>query len=150
MVIFWILINLSVIFDATGDALMKRGKWILSKTFQSLMIACFAGMIILAQYMPFKIITFPVWAQLILMYGLVRIGLFNAIWGIVAFKIKHWNWYYLGKTSLWDRSLEWIINDSWFARKFQPTEKFVLGWFYVISWFFSIGVLIQGFYIIHE
>ena len=144
MIIFWILLNLAVIFDAIGDALIKRKIWIWSKTFQLLMIFSFAGMIVLAQYMPFKIITFHVWARFILMYGLIRVGLFNATWGIVAFKIKNWNWYYIGRTSLWDRMLEWICAKMGFP------EKHFLFLLYSISWIISIGILINGFYLIHD
>jgi hypothetical protein len=138
MILFFILLNLAVIFDAAGDALMKKGKWILSKTFQMLMILSFAGLIILAQYLPFKVIQWPTWLYFVLMYGFIRVGLFNATWGLICVN----RWWYLGNTSLWDKAIRWVITKGGFP------DRHFLFWIYFISWVISIGVLINGFYLI--
>lgn len=145
-VIFWILMNLAVIFDAAGDALAKKGKWILSKTYQTLMILSLSTMIPLSRLLPADLSMWYHWVYLVLMYILIRIGLFNASWGI--FRFRHCYWWYLGDTSLWDKFLVWVICDSWFARTFKPPEKFILGWLYIISWLVSIGILLDLFYVI--
>ena len=147
-IIYWFLMNLANIFDAAGDAVAKRNKWILSKTYQTLMILSYCAMIPLAIFLPPEFITLRCWLYFILMDVLIRIGVFNVTWGL--FRFCYGYWWYLGDTSLWDKFLVWLINDSWVARKLKPPEKFALGWFYVISWVLSIGVLAGVFYLIPE
>ena len=146
--IFWILMNLANIFDSAGDAIGKKGKWILSKTYQMLMILSFCAMIPLTIFLSPEFTRWYYWLYFALMYILIRIGVFNASWGI--FRFKHCYWWYLGDTSLYDRFLVWVISESWFARKFRPYEKFILGTIYIISWVLSLGVLINVFYLIPE
>ena len=142
MILLWILLNLAVIFDAISDALMKNSKWILSKTFQSLTILSIMGIVPLVYYMSGERFVWYDWLYILLMYGLIRVGLFNATWGITRFGVKHWNWYYIGRTSLWDRLLEWVCTKMGFP------EKHFLFWLYFISWLVSIGVLFNRFYIV--
>jgi hypothetical protein len=144
MVYIWILMILTVVFDATGDALMKRNMYVLAKIFQMLMILCFGGMIILAQYWPDKLIMWPWWLYFILMYGFIRVGLFNVIWSLVRFKFKAFYWWYLGETSEYDKVLSWII------LKIKAPVKHFLFWYYLFAFLGSLAVLIQGFYLIHE
>lgn len=142
MILFWGLINLAVIFDAIGDAFFKKQKWFLSKLFQMLMVLSFSAMIVLSYYMPDTVIErWYDWGYIALMYILIRIGLFNAVWGIVKFGYCYW--YYLGKTSLWDKLLNGIIVKTDFP------QKHFLFWIYLISWVMSIGVLTNCFYLIN-
>jgi len=136
---------LVVIFDATGDALMKRNVYILAKTFQMFMILCFGAMIILVQYWPDKLIMWPWWFYLILMYGFIRVGLFNVVWSLVRFKFKAFYWWYLGETSEYDKALIWIIDKL----NLQTHIKHFLFWYYLFAFLGSLAVLMQGFYLIH-
>ncbi len=139
MIFFWILINLAVVFDAIGDALSKKGRWVLSKTFQMLMILSLVAMIPLARLLPDELATWLHWLYFALMYLFVRVGLFNATWGLVCVN----RWWYLGTTSLYDKALSWVIKSSG-----APQTHFLF-WLYLISWVVSIGVLINGFYLIN-
>lgn len=136
MFYIWLAMVIAVICDASGDALMKKGQYILSKTFQMLMILMFGAMIILAQYWPDKLIMWPWWLYLILMYGFIRVGLFNATWGLIRF--GHGYWYYLGDTSLYDKALAWIIKKL----NIEPYTKHFLFWYYLFAFLGSLAVLI--------
>jgi hypothetical protein len=168
MIYFWILLNLAVITNAIMRASCKANKTGLSHVFELLMIVCFAGMIIISQELSFKVTTWPENLYLVLMYILIRIGLFNVVWSLFRFKMTYYNihlfkrkneesyrvnfklprlyWWYIGD-GLYDRILTWIMTDSWFGKAFKPPMQFFLGWLYVISWAMSIGVLTNGFYI---
>jgi hypothetical protein len=139
--IFWILMNLAVIFDAGGDALDKRKKWIVSKIYQIIVILCFASMIYIASRLPQEFKTWQCWVNLGLSYIFIRIGLFNAAWGI--FRFRYCYWWYLGKTSLWDKFLIFIFKSAGNA------IKLFLFLFYLIFWLVSAGVIIDNFYVIH-
>lgn len=150
-IIFWVLINLANFFDAAGDAIGKKRRWILSKTYQMIMVLSICAMIPLARLLPSELTTWQHWFYFALMYMFIRVGIFNATWGLFRWGIvkvtnnrKKIFWWYLGTTSLWDKFLAQIINKGGFP------EKTFLAMLYIISEIISIGILINGFYLIPE
>ena len=141
MILMWFILVCAVVFDAIGDAYVFLGKMFMGKLFQGFMILSFFAAILLAHHMTRGTLGWPGFAYLFLMYVLIRAGLFNPIWAQLALK----KWYYLGRTSYFDKVLIWITNIKWFNGKIIFVKKPFLLIFYSFSFLLSVGVLFQYF-----
>jgi hypothetical protein len=112
-----------------------------AKFFQAAMVASFLGVAIIAHHLPPETLSWPGLAYFVLMYALIRAGLFNPIWGYFGIKL----WYYLGTTSYFDRTLLWITNNIKWKGKIIFVQKPFLIVFYSFSFLLSVAVLFQYF-----
>jgi hypothetical protein len=141
MILIWVILICTVVFDAIGDAYVFVGRMTRGKFFQAMMVASFLGVAIIAHHLPPGILSWPGLAYLVLMYVLIRGGLFNPIWGYFGIRL----WYYLGTTSYFDRMLLWITNNIKWKGKIIFIQQPFLIIVYSFSFLLSVGVLFQYF-----
>ena len=129
---FTLLFIFMVIIDAWGDTIkMRTGNWPgwLSEDFLILSGFIIGGMAIHYD------LSFIELLKLFFGYMLMRMALFGAVWAMCMPSLR---WDYIGRTKWYDRILMWIMHESWFGRKFKPSQKMFLGIFYTACFLFSL------------
>ncbi len=89
-----LLFLIAVIFDAVGDALNDSGR----KGIGHLLQVIFVGVLLMSPF--FIDIALNSWGWYLAAYICLRIALFDPVYNIS----RGLKWYYIGKTSLWDKA----------------------------------------------
>jgi hypothetical protein len=114
-----LLIILTIILDATGDGLMLKYK-VWSHAVQSLCVLIWLIIFYLATHLDI-IFRFPDFLCIVASYALMRFGLFDFAYNLVAGQ----PFGYVGSTSIFDRYIGKTFLGIWPARLFYLVSGFI-------------------------